>query len=521
MSYSGFSSNSDNPYAGGGRVILLFLLFLLSLYSLSTQGLTGFAITFGALPIMAIVVALALHYQMFTFWALFIINYFVSFMSRMGWLPIPTSVPNEALEMLCLALAIIDAGIMRFEKIANAMGLAMLIWFLYCVLELLNNSCDLGFNFGVWYAGFRLIALQLVYAFIVCSIYIDTPKKLINYIRLWAILALFASFWTWKQQTFGFNDAEKVFLIVAARTHMVNGIVRFFSIFTDAASCGINMAATAVMFYIIAITSKLKRDKIFFLITALACTKTMFASGTRTAMFCLIIGFMVYVVLSKSVKIAVSVTISGILFLCFMMFTTIGNGNNEIRRMRSAFNRNDASAGVRETNQAVIAKYMQDAPWGIGIGVDYKNVPSNNKFRSLATIPPDSEYVYIWVHTGPIGITIFLICQAMMWLGACCIVFFSLKNRALQGIGAGFCAAFVAFQLGGYGNQILMQFPNTLLFYGSLAIVYCLPRIEKEYEEIEDKKYAEQLERERKKEEKEKAKRVKGLWSRLWKWWKR
>ena len=508
MLWSGFSNHSDNPYAGGGRVVLLFLLFLLSLYTFASQGLIGFAAVFGAIPILGIVVAMALSNRMFTFWALFVINYLVFFLGRMGWMPLPISLPNEGLEMVLLALAVIDAGILRFEKLANWMGLAIQIWCAYCTLEILNNSCGLGFNFGVWYSGFRLIALQILYAYMVCSIYIDTPKKLMFYFRLWAVMALFASFWTWKQQHIGFNHQEQIFLIVAARTHIVNGITRYFSIFSEAASCGINMAASAVMFFIIGLTSKVKRDKIFFILTALACVKTMFASGTRTAIFCLIAGFMVYVVLSKSFKLAISITIGGLLFVAFMMFTTIGNGNNEIRRMRSAFNPEDASASVRKTNQAVMAKYLKDAPWGIGIGVDYTNVPATNKFRNLATIPPDSEYVYIWVHTGPIGITVFLFTTLMMWLGACCVVFFTLKNRALQGMGAGLCAAFVAFQLGGYGNQILMQFPNCFLFYGGLAVVFGLPRLEKEYAEIEEQRYAKQLERERIKEEKKRAKRV-------------
>ena len=298
---------------------MLFLLFLAALYSFITQGIVGFALVFGALPIMAIVLAMAFSNQMFTFWVLFTINYLVFFLGRMGYMGgIPTSLPTEALEMLLIALAVIDAGIMRFEKIANAMLLAMLIWVLYIFLEILNNTSDLGLNFSIWYAGARLIAFQLVYAFLVCSIYIDSPKRLMGFIRIWAVLSLFAAFWCWKQQTFGFNGPEKTFLIVAARTHIVNGITRYFSIFSDAANFGINMAATATLFYVLAITSKLKRDKIFFLITALACTKSFFASGTRTAIFCLIAGIMVYVILSKSVKIAIGVVIAGIFFVCLI-----------------------------------------------------------------------------------------------------------------------------------------------------------------------------------------------------------
>jgi O-antigen ligase len=176
--------------------------------------------------------------------------------------------------------------------------------------------------------------------------------------------------------------------------------------------------------------------------------------------------------------------------------------------MRSAFDRNDASAGVRTINQNVMKKYLQDAPWGIGIGMGYDNVPANNKYRKLSTLPPDSEYVFIWQHTGIIGISLFLITTVIMLGGACFIVFFKIKNRTLMGIGAGLCGHFVAMQLGGYGNQILMQFPNALITYGGLAIVYVLPYIQSSWIELEDKRFAVQEEKRRLKLEKRKKSRV-------------
>ena len=92
--------------------------------------------------------------------------------------------------------------------------------------------------------------------------------------------------------------------------------------------------------------------------------------------------------------------------------------------------------------------------------------------------------------------------------GACYIVMFRLKNSSLVGIGGGLCCAFVAIQLGGYGNQVLMQFPNCLLFYGGLTIVYVLPYMEPEWNEYEKKELREQEERKRIKLEKKLAKRV-------------
>ena len=201
--------------------------------------------------------------------------------------------------------------------------------------------------------------------------------------------------------------------------------------------------------------------------------------------------------------------IMGALLLFILMFTNIGNGNQQIRRMRSAFDKNDASSSVRSINQEVMKKYLKDAPWGIGLGMGYDNVPSNNKYRRMATIPPDSEYVFIWLRTGIIGISLFIFTTILMFAGACYIVFFKIKNRTLIGIGAGLCGHFVAMQLGGYGNQILMQFPNALITYGGLTIVYILPYRQSEWIEYENQYLAKKEEKKKIKLEKKKQSRVK------------
>lgn len=490
---------------------MLFLLFFLAMYQFITAGLPALAVVC-LVPLIIPVIYAAFQGQMLTFWALIFINYFVQFFSKLQMLPngIPMSIYNELLELMLIGIALIDLRkTPNFGRLWNLMFLTLLLWFGYCVLEVLNDTCGLGIDVGGWYGGARMMSIQLIYACIIFTLYINDPKKLIKYLRIWAILCLFSYFWTWKQQTFGFTPTENVWLETRGKsTHLVNGITRYWSTFSDAANYGCHAAAAAVTFYIIAITTKIKRDRIFFLITALLVTKGMFASGTRTAMFCLIGGFLVFLVLSRSVKIIVPCAIVGGFLFSLLIFTDIGQGNSQIRRMRSAFNKDDASANVRSINQATIKKYIADAPWGLGLGISYDNVPANNKYNKLSTIPPDSEYVFIWVHTGPIGITTFLILTAIMFVGACWIVMFRIKNRSLMGIGAGFCSAFAAIQLGGYANQVLMQFPNCLTFYGGLALVYILPYIEPEWIEMEEKRLAEQEERKRLKLEKKLASRV-------------
>lgn len=498
----------------GGRVSLLFLLFLLAIFQFIHAGFNAFAIIC-AIPLIVLLTIIVFRIRLFSFWTLIVINYFLQWKST----PLPSGIPmslyNEMLEIILIALAIIDVKDLKFERTANVMLFSLLVWCGFCTLEVLNDTCGIGIDVGGWYTAARMMAFQLMYAFIVYSLYISKPNVLMKYLFLWGALALFASFWVWKQKYIGFTNAENAFIQGRGRTtHILQAgtLIRYFSIYSDAANFGIGIASTAVAFIIFGITAKIRKYKLFFLLVGAACAWAMFPSGTRTAIACLIAGFMAYIFLSKSVKIAIPFTIAFALFVFMLAFTTIGNGNQSIRRMRTAFDKNDASANQRSINQEAMKKYMKEAPWGIGMNignVGNKTVPANNKYTFMATIPPDSEYVFIWIHTGIIGITIFLICTAIMLIGACWIVFFTLKSPSLRGIGAGFCCAFVSQQLGGYGNQVLMQFPNCLVFYGGLSIVYILPHIEQEWIEYENQYLAKKEEQKRLKLEKKKQSRVK------------
>ena len=470
-------------------MLLLFLLFSLAIYQFVVAGFNAFAIIC-LIPVLVVAAIVFFKWRMSAFWMLIVINYFLQWKCFPST-GIPISLYNELIQILLLAIAIMDVRQMPpFERCANPMLFAIVVWCGFCTLEILNDTCGLGININAWYTGARMMAFQMLYIFLVFTIYITTPEKLMKYLKLWAMLSLFSAIWTWKQQNIGLEHAEANFLYGAGRaTHIIQGgtLIRWFSTFSDAANYGCNAAAAAVAFIIFGITTKISKDRWLFLIIAILVVKSMFASGTRTAIFCMFAGVAVYVVLSKSFKIAIPVMIAGGLFFCFLAFTNIANGNQQIRRMRSAFKKSDASTKVRDINQETMRKYMRDAPWGIGIGMGYKEVPANNKYNKMATIPPDSEYVYIWLRTGRIGITLFLLTTAIMFVGACYIVFFRLKNRALMGIGAGLCSAFTAIQLGAYGNQVLMQFPNGLTFYGGLTLVYVLPYLEPAWIEYEKK----------------------------------
>ena len=502
----------------GGRASLLFLLFLLAIYELTTSGFNAFAIICLS-PLLVLPLVITFQRSNWIFWILIIVNAFLQ--NKNTPFPGPMSLYNELLEIVLLAIALIDVKNSHFERTGNIMLFTLMIWCGYCTLQVLNDTCGLGIDTGAWYTGARLMAFQIMYAFLVFSLYISKPDILIKYLYIWGALSLFAAYWVWKQKNFGLTPAESSFLYGRGRsTHLLQGgsLIRYFSTYSDAANFGIGIASTAVAFIIFGITAKIRILKIFLLIVGAAAAWAMFPSGTRTAIACMMAGLMAYIFLSKSFKIAIPFSIIFGLFAFILVFTKIGDGNQSIHRMRSAFDKNDASANQRTINQETMKKYLKEAPFGIGIAQGYGSVPANNKYAYMSTIPADSEYVYIWIRTGEVGITLYLICTFFMLGGACWIVLFTLKSSSLRGIGAGFCCAFVSFQLGGYGNQVLMQFPNCLQFYGGLTIVYVLPYIEEEWINYENNVLKTQAEKRRLRLEKIEKMRVKPWYSWIYKY---
>ena len=504
-------SNKISEYAGenGGRVILLFLLFALAIYELINSGFNTFAIIC-FIPFAVLFVIASFKWKMGIFWLLIVVNWFI--MNRNLNIPIPKSLADEMLELFLIVMAIIDTRYTQyFGRAFNLMLFAIFIWLGLCIIEIFNDTCGLGMNINAWFTGVRLMALHLIWILLVFSLYINNPQSLLKYLKLWAILSLISAFYTWKMKTYGFTPTENAWIYSSGySTHILNGgsLIRYFSTFNDAATYGCNASASAVAFLIFGITSKIRKDKIFFLITSVIVLWGMFQSGTRTAIITFIAGFVVFLFLAKNTKILIPSAILGGIFVFILVFTNIGSGNQQIRRMRTAFNKKDASSNVRDINKATIAKYIKDAPWGIGIGMMNEDVPAKNHYKIISSVPPDSEYVFIWVRTGVIGVSVFTTCMVLMLLGGCWIVLFKLKNPSLIGIGGGMCSAFVSIHLGGYANQILYQYPNGLTFFGAMAIVYLLPYIESEWIKYENQRLSIQEEQKKIKLEKKLAKRV-------------
>lgn len=443
------------------------------------------------------------------FWATFIANYIIMGLYRYISIPIPVTAFTIIPQIIIIMICIIDIREIHNAKFGNLMFLAVTFWAVFMIIQLFNRTCDLPISVSAWATNFMFYVVALYLSLFIMTILIKEPKDIIKLLKIWAILTIIAAFWTWRQKTFGWDNAENTWLARgAARTHIIGGSIRYFSFFSDAANFGCSMGASAAAFYIFAITAKIKKEKLLYLAAAISATYSFFMSGTRSGLLCFLVGIALYVVLSKSIRIGIPVAILGGIFFFILAFTEIGQSNMQIRRMRSAFNSNDASANVRDINKQALKKYMKDAPFGLGFNIDINSIPANHKYKIVTQTASDSTYVYLWEYLGIIGVYCFAFTNFLILFGGGFITMFKLKSRRCQGIGGAFCCSFLAIQAGGYANNILLQYPNVLLYYGGMAITYVLPYMEKEFEKFDNIAYHNQEEKKRLKQEKKLAARV-------------
>ena len=165
----------------------------------------------------------------------------------------------------------------------------------------------------------------------------------------------------------------------------------------------------------------------------------------------------------------------------FFAFTTIGESNSSIRRMRTAFNpTKDASYIVRKENQKKLATYLKYKPFGEGLGLSGDGLGVKISTRFTTSIPTDSWYVKIWVETGIVGLILYLsmIFFTIGWGGW--IIATQIKDLELKGLLSGLLCGIFGMFINAYANSFWGQFPTMIIAFMGLTFVLNGPYFDKE-----------------------------------------
>lgn len=426
------------------------------------------ALLFAGIPFVLVCLVLLFKEVNFTFYALFIVNYFIMGINR--YYSIKGGMIMTLLVLALFFLVLMQSIYMRLDwnRSKNLVVALWGIWFIYCVGEAFNAYS----LFEPWYIAFPQYALfPLIFVVIV-------PLLLRNYrhvrwlLIIWAILTLIASAKGYWQKNHGFDGTELNWLYNEGKhTHLIYSGIRFFSFFTDAANFGASMGLSLVVFGISGFYVRTPWLKLLFWAAALAGGYGLMISGTRSAIAVPFFGFALYTLLCKNIKaIVISALVLGGVFI-FLNFTKIGDGNRLIHRMRSAFDTEDASFLVRTYNKEKIYQYMVDKPFGVGLGLGGGKAKRFLPDAEISQIPTDSWLVQIWVETGIVGLVIYLTIILLILYKGAWIITHEVKSRELKGILlamlAGICGIFVT----SYANEVI-SFPNNLIIYSLMGIIF-------------------------------------------------
>ena len=454
----------------------IFMAGLYLIYLLVLRSNPLYALIFALLPAIALGSA-SMFYKQMAFFAFFIINYFIAGVSR--YIDMKTGVIMLALTLGLLVLVFLKNIFHPYEwkKSRNFLTILWLIWFIYCLFELFNpTAAPEAWNIAInGYALFPLLCAILIP--ILFSRYKDFKWLLI----LWAVLTLAACAKGYWQRNHGFDSAELRWLFVdgGARTHIIYWGIRYFSFFTDAANFGISMGLSIIIFGISAFYLRPLWLKLFFWSTAAIAFYGLLISGTRSAVIVPIVGMVVYLILCKNIRNLLIGTGLLTIGLLLLTQTNIGNSNPLIRRMRSTFDREDASLQVRVINKRRMAPLLKERPFGIGIGLCGNRAARFGVDIPLSKIPPDSHLTAIWIETGIVGLSLYLTLLFILLAKASYMAVFIIKSKQIRGILIAFIAGISGVLVASYAND-LTTFPNGLLMGILYAFLVTIPHYDKQ-----------------------------------------
>jgi O-antigen ligase len=362
-----------------------------------------------------------------------------------------------------------------FSRLNSDVFYLFLLWFIVSFLEVVNpGSSTIG-----WLAEIRTTALYPIMIIALCLITFKNVRDLDIFIVLIIGLSILACLNGIKQLYIGPSPGEQRFLNEGgAITHILWGKLRVFSFFSDAGQFGASQAQVGLISIIMALGPFKKWKRIVFLGCGLLLLYGMLISGTRGALFALVIGAFVAIILSKNLKVLLLGGLLTLSFLFVLKFTNIGNGNYQIYRLRSALNPEDPSLNVRFNTQRNLKEYMSSRPFGGGLGVIGNNGILYNSDKYLSTVPPDSYYVKVWAMYGIVGLTIWL--GIMLYvLGKCCGIVWKICDEGLKVKMISLTSGFAGILFCSYGNEVINNMPSSIVVCMSIVFVCLTPVIER------------------------------------------
>jgi hypothetical protein len=388
---------------------------------------------------------------------------------------VPLGLSIDFILLVTLLVALFSPVAANSRSLNSGIFWVTIVWLLFTMLEIVNPEAR---SKEAWFYAVRGVSLYQVFAITIVVMYFNQIKDIRRFINASLLVIAISVLWGARQLFIGLDHAENAWLMAGAyKTHLLFGILRVFSFYSDAGQFGATAAYGGLVGIILSLGPFKRKIKLLYLFAGLLGFWGMLLSGTRGALFVPAAGVFGYLVATRKIKIIVIGLIIVGCFYSFLKFTAIGNDNNQIRRLRSALDPNDPSLLVRKENQAKFKIYLASRPIGGGIGTSGSWGIRFTPGTFLATTPNDSWYVKIWAETGIIGLSLHIF-MLLFFIVKGYFVIFKLRDPPLKQYVMAIHAGFIGIALAAYGNPILGQFPLNIILYATWGIFIIAPGLD-------------------------------------------
>jgi cell division protein FtsW (lipid II flippase) len=337
------------------------------------------------------------------------------------------------------------------------------LWTFYSLMQYFNPE---AVSAQAWTYSIRQYFFYILFCFVLVVMAANRKRDFMFYIDFLITIGFIGSFWSIKMKHVGLGPVDNKYLEPKLLTHMLWGQLRVFGMYLDAGTAGAAQAFLSLVAFVTAFHSS-GWKKWYYIIAGGFCYYGLAISGTRGSLVIPLTGFIVYLVFSKNVRIILTGAILFSLAIFFLLFTTIGQGNYTISRMRSAFDPDNGSLKYRQEARAAYAAYMNEKPFGRGLGTSGK---FGSRFLGDDSVVKgtDGGFVVIHAETGWFGLYMYFFIWGVL-LTRAGLMLWNYPDKELRGRGVALLGGILGALAANYGNSVVIQFPLNCIIYSSLG----------------------------------------------------
>lgn len=429
------------------------------------------------LPAVLLLVAGMIRRPYFGLFAALTLSFFAAGITR--YIPLSWGLAVDFILAFCiLGLIFQKYRTPDWKILANDAILLAGIWFAYLLIEIINPEAP---GPVAWAYAVRGIGMYNLFVFMVAFVYLRDRGDITKFIHWIFVLSIIGAFWGFRQQFIGLDGAEEYWMFEEGHhdEHILHGVLRVFSFYSDAGQFGASQAMIALMCGVLVMGPFSIKRKFFYVLTAVICMLGFLYSGTRGALAVPAAGVLVYLVMSKNFKILIAGLVGIGLVFGILKYTFLFHSFQPVARLRTALSVDNPSLQARLNNQVTFGNYLRSRPLGGGVGsAGYWG----ERFRPgslLAETPTDSYYVKIWAETGLVGLCLHLFVLGY-FLGKGGVIVWNLRDPHLRYEAMALLSAYGGVLLASYGNQVYSQFPTGIIMPIALPLIFLSPHFDRQ-----------------------------------------